>query len=173
MSYRVPRVLETARLVLRPFTIADHADYARITADPEVMRYVGMGQPNTPETAWRSLSGMLGHWELLGYGLWAVQLKGGPLVGHAGYIDVPGWPGFELAYLLDREQWGRGYAQEAASVALHIAHDTLRRERVISLIRPGNAPSIRLAERLGATKEGTADLLGSTAELFVHRVRGS
>ena len=93
--YLAPRHVETARLQLRPFTLQDHAAYSRITADPEVMRYVGMGQPNTPELAWRSMSGMLGHWELLGYGIWAVTLRDGPLIGHAGYIDVPGWPGFE------------------------------------------------------------------------------
>lgn len=166
---RAPRVLDTPRLVLRPFTLADHAEYARITADPDVMRYVGTGNPNTPELAWRSMAVMLGHWELLGYGIWAVTRRDdGALAGHCGYIDVPGWPGFELAYLLGRDHWGQGYAQEAARAALRVAHDTLHRDRVISLIRPANAPSIRLAERLGATHEGRTELMGGEAEVFVH-----
>ena len=167
-TYLVPRQVLTERLALRPFTLADHADYARITADPDVMRYVGMGKPNTPDLAWRSMSAMLGHWELLGYGLWALALRDGPLLGHVGYIDVPGWPGFELGWLLGREHWGQGYAFEAASAALRIAREELRRDRVISLIRPENAPSIRLAHKLGAAKEGVVDLMGSPAELFVH-----
>ena len=69
------------------------------------MRHVGTGNPNTPELAWRSMAVMLGHWELLGYGIWAVARRDtGALVGHCGYIDVPGWPGFELAYLLGRDR---------------------------------------------------------------------
>ena len=164
-----PRRLETARLVLRPWTLADHPAYARICADPRVMRYVGAGTPNPPEVTWRSMAGMLGHWDLLGYGIWALALRDGGLVGHVGYIDVPGWPGFELAWLLGREHWGRGYAREAAGAALRVAFDGLGRERVISLIRPANAPSIRLAQALGAVREGTTSLLGGPAEVFVHR----
>jgi RimJ/RimL family protein N-acetyltransferase len=169
MPYLAPRRVETERLELRPFTPADHADYARYCADPEVMRYVGAGQANPPEITWRSMAGMLGHWEMLGYGIWAVALKGGPVVGHAGYIDVPGWPGFELAYLLGREHWGKGYAQEATATALRIAYETLGKQRVISLIRPANAPSIALATKLGAVREGSVELMGSSAELYVHR----
>jgi [ribosomal protein S5]-alanine N-acetyltransferase len=168
-TYRVPRNVQTARLELRPFDLADHADYARMTADPEVMQYMGMGKPNTSDMAWRSMAAMLGHWELLGYGLWALALREGPLVGHVGYIDVPGWPGFELAWMLGREHWGQGYAFEAAASALQIAQAQLGRDRIISLIRPANARSIRLAEKLGASREGSVELMGSSAELFVHR----
>jgi RimJ/RimL family protein N-acetyltransferase len=167
--YKAPRHVETARLLLRPFTLDDHPAYARICADLEVMRYVGVGNPNTPEMTWRSMAGMLGHWELLGYGLWAVTLRGGDVIGHAGYIDVLGWPGFELAYMFSREHWGQGYAREATGAALKIAYETLHRDRVISLIRPANAPSIRLAQALGAVRESTTELMGSPAELFVHR----
>lgn len=164
-----PCYIETARLVLRPWTLADHPGYARICADPEVMRYVGAGTPNSPEVTWRSMAAMLGHWELLGYGIWALALRGGGLVGHVGYIDVPGRPGFELAWLLGREHWGRGYAREAAGAALRVAFDELGRDQVISLIRPANTPSIRLAQALGAVREGATELLGGPAEVFVHR----
>jgi [ribosomal protein S5]-alanine N-acetyltransferase len=164
-----PRVLETDRLVLRPFTLADHADYARITSNPEVMRYMGTGIAYGPDMAWRAMASVLGHWELLGYGLWAVTLReGGGLIGHAGFLDPYGWPGFELAYMLDQPYWGKGYAFEANSAALRVARDMLRKQRIISLIRPANAPSMRLAERLGAVREGVVELMGSEAEVFVH-----
>jgi RimJ/RimL family protein N-acetyltransferase len=52
---------------------------------------------------------MLGHWSLLGYGMWALEDKAsGVLVGRAGFIDPPGWPGFELGWLLARPHWGKG-----------------------------------------------------------------
>ena len=168
-KYLAPRVVETPRLVLRPFTLADHAGYARITADPDVMRYMGAGNPYTPDLAWRAMAAVLGHWELLGYGLWAVTLReGGALIGHAGFLDPYGWPGFELGYMLDRPYWGRGYAQEATQAALDVAWNTLHKSRVISLIRPANAASAKLAVRLGAVREGSVELMGSEADVEAH-----
>ena len=167
-SLRAPLRVETQRLVLRQFTLADHEPYARICADPEVMRYVGMGNPNTPEITWRSMAAMLGHWQMLGYGLYALALREGPVIGHVGFIDVLGWPGFELAYVLGRDYWGQGYAREAGAAALKVAREDLKKERIISLIRPANAPSIKLAKALGAVHEGSVDLMGSAAELFVY-----
>ncbi|MCG2595659.1 GNAT family N-acetyltransferase [Ramlibacter sp. XY19] len=167
-SLQAPRRLETARLVLRPFTLADHPAYARICADPEVMRYIGTGGPNAPEVTWRVMAGTLGHWEMLGYGIYAMQLRDGPVIGHAGFIDVPGWPGFELAYLVDRAHWRQGYAGEACRALLDVARHTLRKPRIVSLVRPANEPSKQLARSLGALPEGTVDLLGSPAEVFVY-----
>lgn len=171
-AYLAPRRIETARLVLRPFAASDHEAYSRITADEDTMRYIGMGKPNTPDLAWRTLSGFLGHWEMLGYGVWAVTLRdGGELIGHAGFIDIFGWPDFELAYLLGRDHWGQGYAREATEAAHRIAFEVLGKKRVISLIRPDNEPSKRLATRLGAVDEGVIEFLGGDAHVFAHRPR--
>lgn len=171
--YRAPESFTTDRLELRQFTLQDHAAYAGITADPEVTRYIGAGQPWTPDIAWRGMAGALGHWQLLGYGLWAVTLRDtGRLIGHCGYIDVHGWPSFELAYLFGRDHWGQGYAREAAGAALAIAREQLRKERIISLIRPQNAASIKLAKSLGAQLEGTTELMGAPAEVYAYPPRG-
>ena len=163
----VPVRLETPRLWLRAFAGSDLDAYAVMTADEEVMRYIGTGTTLTRMETWRAIAGMLGHWELLGYGMWAVEEKStGVLVGRAGFIDPPGWPGFELGWLLGRAHWDKGYATEAASAALAYAFDTLRRERVISLIRPGNERSARVAERIGERLVGETELLGSTALVY-------
>ena len=59
--YLVPREVAMQRLLLRPLVLADHARYARFSAAPEVMRYMGTGVVSTPEMAWRSMSALLGH----------------------------------------------------------------------------------------------------------------
>lgn len=162
--------LETSRLLLRRFRGDDLAAYAAMCADPEVMRYIGTGATLTTQETWRSIAGMLGHWELLGYGMWAAEEKAsGRLVGRVGFIDPPGWPGFELGWLLGREHWGRGYALEGARAALGHAFGALRRERVISLIRPGNERSVRVAERLGARPAGEIEFLGGAALVYEAR----
>ena len=169
MPLLVPESVVTERLELRQFTLDDHPAFARMSADAEVMRYSGTGEPHTPDLAWRAIAGFLGHWQLLGYGQWAVALRGtGELIGRVGFFEPHGWPGFELGWLLAREHWGRGYAREAASVALRIAREELRKPRVISLIRAQNAPSIKLALALGAQRESTIAFLGGQAEVYVH-----
>ena len=159
--------LETDRLLLRPFTDADHAPYAAMCADEEVMRYIGTGVTLSAPDAWRSMAGILGHWALRGYGMFAIEVKAtGELAGRVGFIDPPGWPGFELGWLLGRGHWGRGYAIEGARACLDHAFGALRRDRVISLIRAGNARSIRVAERLGERLAGEVELMGSKALVY-------
>jgi RimJ/RimL family protein N-acetyltransferase len=110
---------------------------------------------------------MLGHWLMRGYGMWAVEERStGSMVGRVGFIDPEGWPGFELGWMIDRSRWGRGYAPEAADVALRFARDVLRRERVISLIRPANAASIRVAEKIGLRRDGSLQLLEQEALVY-------
>jgi RimJ/RimL family protein N-acetyltransferase len=159
--------LETERLRLRAFRNADLDEYARLCADEEVMRYIGTGVTLSRAEAWRSMAGILGHWRLLGYGMFAVELKAsGELLGRVGFLDPPGWPGFELGWVLARGFWGKGYAFEAAGAARDYAFGALGRERIISLIRPGNERSIRVAEKLGERCAGEVELLGGRALLY-------
>lgn len=162
--------LDTPRLRLRQFTAADVPAYAAMCADAEVMRWIANGQPQTPEDAWRSLAVFLGHWQLRGYGMWALEQRSTyALLGRVGFIDPPGWPGFELGWLLAREHWGHGYAREAAAAALQHAFTVLQRERVISLIRPQNRRSIALAEALGYRLAERIELMGGEALVYEAR----
>lgn len=166
------RTLETDRLRLRPFRNSDHDAYAGICADPEVMRYIGTGVTLGRHDAWRSMANILGHWSLLGYGMFAIEVKAtGALAGRAGFLDPPGWPGFELGWLLGRDHWGKGYASEAARACLDHAFGPLGRDHVISLIRPENARSIRVAEKLGERFAGEIELLGGRA--LVYEIRAA
>ena len=153
--------LETERLVMRMFREDDLEQYARMCADTEVVRYLGDGQTLDRVGAWRQMAMVLGHWELRGYGPWAVEERGsGNLVGRIGFFKPEGWPDFELGWVLGREYWGKGYATEGARRALAYAFTEMGREHVISLIHPENVGSIRVAARLGERPEGRAELFG-------------
>jgi RimJ/RimL family protein N-acetyltransferase len=153
--------LETERLRLRAFRKSDIDDYAALNADPEVTLYLGGGGPWERERSWRHLALLIGHWQLSGSGMWAVEQKEtGAFVGVAGFADPEGWAGFELAGRLARRWWGHGYATEAGRAALAYAFATLKKDRVISLIDPENQASIRAAERLGETLQGRTDMNG-------------
>jgi RimJ/RimL family protein N-acetyltransferase len=158
--------LRTERLVLRMFRESDIDAYAQMCADPEVMRYIS-GVPMTRDEAWRNMALVLGHWQLRGYGLWAVEERAsGFLVGRVGCWRPEGWPGLEVGWSLLRQFWGLGYATEAAQAALNHAFGELGQTHVVSLIQPDNARSIRVARRLGMSEEGKAELLGLTTLVY-------
>lgn len=152
--------LETERLIMRMWREDDIEEYAELCADPEVMRYLG-GKTFDRTEAWRHMASMIGHWQLRGYGIWAVVEKdSGRLAGRIGCINPAGWPGFEVGWTLKREFWGKGYATEGAHRALQYAFTELNQVHVISLIHADNHGSIHVAERLGEKLEGTARVVG-------------
>lgn len=159
--------LDTKRLLLRPFHMDDHAAYAAINSDPEVMRYVQEGRPLTDGESFRVLSMIVGHWELRGYGIWALEDKeNGALVGHAGFWYPTDWPGVELCFRLDRAYWGRGLATEGARRAQQFGFDQLAFPSIVSIIHRQNIASIGVAGKLGMTPQGTFHAGGFHAALY-------
>ena len=159
--------IETERLILRMFREEDLEPYAEMCADPDVMRYLGEGKPLSRSEAWRQMAMIVGHWRLRGYGLWAVEERAtGALVGRIGCFNPEGWPGFEIGWMLRKASWGRGYATEGARRTLEYVFTEMRRDHAISLIRPGNAASIRVAERIGEKLEGLTQLFGHDVLIY-------
>ena len=132
------------------FCDSDLDAYAADSGDPEVMRYLGAGYPLTRAESWRNMALVLGHWQLRGFGLWAVEERAtGLMAGRVGCWQPEGWPGLEIGWALRREFWGRGYATESAQLVLADTFSHARDSRLISLIHPQNERSIAVAVRLG------------------------
>jgi RimJ/RimL family protein N-acetyltransferase len=168
VSFEIP-VVETERLVLRAFRNDDLDAFAAMSADAEVMRYIGPGETVDRNGTWRSMAVFNGHWSLRGFGMWAIERKGdGTFIGRTGLHHPPYWPDLEAGWLLGRGAWGQGFAREAAAAVLAFARRRLPARRLVSYIRPGNQRSVRVALALGATHEGTAELLGTPVEVYVH-----
>jgi RimJ/RimL family protein N-acetyltransferase len=159
--------LTTDRLRLRGLRADDLDAYARMYADPEVMRFLEDGRPLDRAAAFRSMAVHLGHWQLRGYGQWALEDRAtGELVGRAGLWEPEGWPGLEVGWLLDRGSWGRGFATEAGRAAIEYAFRELEAGSVISLIRPDNGASIRVAQRLGESYRDTIEIAGVSVSIY-------
>jgi RimJ/RimL family protein N-acetyltransferase len=151
--------LQTDRLILRGLRDDDLDAYAAMYADPEVMRYLEDGHPLGRGAAWRSMAVHLGHWSMRGYGQWGLEHRGtGEFVGRAGLWQPEGWPGLEVGWILARPHWGQRYATDAGRAAIAYAFEHLAARHVISLIRPENHASVRVAERLGESYERTINL---------------
>jgi RimJ/RimL family protein N-acetyltransferase len=144
----------------------DFEPFAKMCADENVMRFLG-GKPLDRLEAWRNMALHIGHWELRGYGHWAVEEKSsGQFVGRLGFLNPVGWPAFEIGWTLSPQVWGKGYATEGARRALEYGFNELDKPHVISLIHPDNKASIRVAERLGEKLEGKTELFGNDLLIY-------
>ena len=162
----IPRI-NTDRLLMRGFTADDFEAYAAMMGDAEVSRHLMDGRPLTRAEAWRQMAMFIGHWEIRGFGLWAVEERAtGRFLGRIGCLQPEGFPAFEIAYTLTRSAWGRGYAREGAAAALDYARKTLKRKEIASIIRPANKASIRVAESLGAVAGETVEFFGTPSVLY-------
>ncbi len=159
--------LSSNRLVLRAFRASDLADYAPIRADPAVGRFIG--GTLSPEQTWDRMAVMNGQWVLRGYGVFAVELASiHRVVGHAGVLHPIDWPEPEVAYSLGSAYWGQGLAPEAASAVRDWAFASFDWNALASFIDPGNERSIRVAEKLGATRDAALTLRGHVVHRWVH-----
>jgi [ribosomal protein S5]-alanine N-acetyltransferase len=162
-------VIETERLRLTAFEEKHFEAYAAMLADPTSTRFVGDGEPLDRMNAWRSMAMLLGHWQLRGYGMWAMELREtGEFIGRVGLHRPEGWPELEVGWMLRADQRRHGYATEGARVALEFAFRTLGADKIVSLIRADNSAAERVARRLGGRQATTIDFLGGATLVYVY-----
>ena len=150
-------IIETRRLLLRPHRKTDFEDYASMLASD---RAIYMDQLDRYH-AWYSYAAEVGHWALMGFGPWALELKeNNAFVGQVAILWHDHYPEPELGWLLFDKYEGKGLAFEAATAARNWAFETKIVNSLVSFIAPGNHRSIALAKRLGAV----LDPLGKAAD---------
>ena len=176
MAARQAPVLETARLILRPYEASDLDAQAQVMGDADVVRHLG-GTPFSREDTWRRLLVAPGLWALLGYGYWAVvSREDGRYLGQLGFADfkremtpsIEGLP--EIGWIFAPHAQGRGYATEAALAALAWADDVLRAPEIVAIIDAANESSIRVARKCGFNEEGPVTYKDQPILLFRRRL---
>jgi len=152
--------LTTARLVLRPATMADFPAYAAFVTGARA-RF--MGGPHDRAKAWDWFCNDVAQWSLLNLGALIITLEG-RAIGQVAVCGGPIFPEPELGwFLFDQADEGHGYATEAARAMADWALGPRGLETLVSYIDPANTASARLAERLGARRDGGAATPGGMA----------
>jgi RimJ/RimL family protein N-acetyltransferase len=167
-------VIETERLMLRPWRADDIAPNTAMLSDPGTARFITPDRkPVTEElVGWRNAAIMAGHWALYGFGMFVVEEKSSQrFAGRVGPWFPPTWPGFEVGWGVAKEFRGKGYAVEAARAAIEWVFANFEIDEVIHSIDPENAASQAVARRLGADIEGQTELFGHAADVWVTRRR--
>jgi RimJ/RimL family protein N-acetyltransferase len=146
------QILETPRLILREFRPDDVDALALTLSDAETMRFYPAPFDRAGVENW--ISRNLARYQKDGHGLWAMIFKAsGELIGNCGLTvqQVDGTNEIEIGYHLQRDHLGKGFATEAARSCRDFGFARLPVERIISLIRPENLQSRRVAEKNGMT----------------------
>lgn len=164
--------LETERLRLRPYRLADFEDYARMWADPAVVRFIG-GVPFTREQSWTRFLRQAGMWQHMGFGFWALEDKAsGVLAGECGFHEVrraisPPIEGtMETGWGLTAAMQGKGLAEEAVRAALRWAEEHGTGEMLTAIIDLDNGASRRVATKLGFRELGLGVYNGKSITIF-------
>jgi RimJ/RimL family protein N-acetyltransferase len=147
----------TSRLLLRPFEPGDERAMALVYGDAEALRF--WGPPLTAEEIRGRVERNRERLAADGFARWAIVVRAtGELVGDAGLsrTDVEGVEEIELGWVVRPDRWGLGYATEAGAAWRDRALGELGLRRIVSLIRPDNVASRRVAEKLGMSVEREA-----------------
>jgi RimJ/RimL family protein N-acetyltransferase len=169
MNYKIPEEVNTERLRLRKFRESDWQDLFSYYSDEDCMRFT-TGRPLTDWETWRVVATMVGHWELRGFGPYAMEeIASGKVIGPVGLWYPLEWPEPEIKWGLSKVYWGKGFAREAAEAVRAMAATQLPEYHLISLIVADNTNSIKLAESLGAVYEKTIPFRDSEASIYRHK----
>jgi [ribosomal protein S5]-alanine N-acetyltransferase len=161
-----PAQLVTSRLVLRPVVPEDLEPLKAIWGDPVVMSHMGRGTRDDADSRKR-VRELIEHQRRHGFGKWAATERAtSDVIGYCGIELYENGPDGELGFCLARSAWGRGYATEAARAWLEHGFGALGFLRLLALVKPDNAASIRVLEKIGMTYAGATRLAGGEWLLY-------
>ncbi len=144
-------ILETDRLLLRTFTLADAPLIYELNVDPEVTRYTGDPVKDMAHARQVLEETILPQYALYNHGRWAVHVKPGlEFIGWCGLKNRPERDGeIDLGYRFMKSAWGKGYATEAAFACLKYGFEKLGLGRIVGRAMPGNIGSLKVLEKCG------------------------
>ncbi|MBM1688562.1 GNAT family N-acetyltransferase [Sulfitobacter geojensis] len=153
MSRTIPTI-NTSRVTLRAMRAEDFTRFAEIWAIPEVVTHIS-GKPRSKPQSWDAFLRNAGHWQISGFGQWAVQPHGvAQMAGQCGFFfgsrglgdDFDPFP--EAGWVLSPEAQGKGLGLDAVQAA-HDWFDRVIAGRTVCMITPENTASLRIADALG------------------------
>jgi RimJ/RimL family protein N-acetyltransferase len=160
MAGTLPTEIRTTRLLLRRWQPDDVVPFCQMNSAPKVMEFFPASLSEAESLS--AIERMKQHFELHGFGMWAVEIPGiAPFIGSIGLRRTP-WaapftPCVEVGWRLAAGYWGQGYALEAAHASLDFAFQWLNLDEVVAFTVPANRRSRSVMERLGMTYDPNGD----------------
>ena len=160
-------VLETERLALRHATTADDRFIFELVNDPAFIRNIGDRGVRTLADAERYvLDGPIASYEKFGFGMYVVEVReSGTPIGLCGFVKRDWLPDVDIGFAFLPQYRSQGYARESASAVRRYGHEVLGLTRIVAIVSPENADSIRLLEKIGLRFEGMVRPVNEDADI--------
>ena len=163
----VRTLIETRRLILRPFESDDVDAAFAWFGDPIVMRFTPGGPDTSIEQTKARLANYQEHQTEHGFSRWIVLDRHlGRPIGDAGLLALQEYGWIDLGFRLAQPCWGQGLATEAASAWVRAAFDEFHIDRLTAFVHPKNVASIRVLEKLGFHAERRDTIMGMNSIVF-------
>jgi len=161
------RVIETERLSLRQFFLADAAFIRELLNEPSFIQNIGDRGVRTLSDAEKYLeTGPIASYARNGFGLYLVLLKeSNEPIGMAGLIKRDALEDVDVGYAFLPRYWSKGYAIESVLALMEYAKNIVRLQRVVAIVDPANQGSIRVLEKAGFQFEKMVRLSEDDIEL--------
>jgi len=160
-------IIETERLYLRKFNIEDVKWLANIYADIEVMRYIAAGAVIHENLVKKGIERRISNYSEWKYPEGVILNKSDfKPIGHCGFGLLQDKSDIEIAYLIDKPYWGKGYATEIASAMLNYGFDKINYKRVVGIVYPQNSASAKVLKKIGMEYEKEKELWGISFQLY-------
>jgi 2'-hydroxyisoflavone reductase len=158
-------LFETERTIVREFREGDADEAFIFYSDPEVMKFIGKGDTHISENQKDEVIQRRQKYyrEHPGLGIWAViEKETGMLIGHTALIELNnnGVTEVEVAYLLRKDKWGKGFATELADATIKYGFDKLDLEKIVAVVYPENKASIKVLEKCQMVTSGKIEYSG-------------
>ena len=161
-------VLATERLRLEPIGPRHLEGLLRINGDPEVMRHIGRGLPETAEATGLFVERVQQRWSEHPFSWWAFLDRAREVIGCGPLQHLEGDPGkpHEIGWRIRRDRWGLGYAPEAARAIADYAFTRIKVPVLLAVALPANTPSIRVMQKIGMRRRGIETHYGKPCITF-------
>jgi ribosomal-protein-alanine N-acetyltransferase len=161
------KLLETKRLVLRPFETSDAEVAFGWFGDPVVMQFSPAGPDTNLEQTAQRLSNYERHQNEHGFSKWIViDRSSGLAIGDSGLLVMEEYGWIDLGYRFEETSWGKGFATEVASAWVRVAFERFHMDLLGAFVHPKNLASVRVLEKLRFRPVGKDSIMGMDAILY-------
>ncbi|WP_410574052.1 GNAT family N-acetyltransferase [Amycolatopsis sp. cmx-4-61] len=150
-------LITTERLTLHAWSEDCYDGLFALAQLPQTVRYVGTGEPWSPEYTLAKHRATLSHWAEHGFGWFAISVAPGSFDGVVSLVSRSatesglGRPAVEMGWWIAPSSWGHGYATEATTAIRDRAFESGWTDRLLAVFEPANKPSARVVAKLGFT----------------------
>lgn len=165
--------LETARLIIRPFTVDDCEAFKSFMLDREVTRYLDFSEvQKTPEKVIELVSEVIASYNSATpiFSLAVINKQSGQLIGSCGFSPLEKEGEVECYYTVVRSKWGKGYATESILRLIKYGFDELNINRVVAFMSKENPASQKVAIKLGMTRSQSLKDIDLAKEKFKYAI---